>query len=206
VNEPAPEPAPGVGFGLGLGRVHGQRLRTEPPPCDKLTDDRAGRLRPRPGSPTIRRMPAESFQLLKTFFETAPAARKATRPLARGAQVNLALADGPARFTMESGSGQVLEGAAASPDFTLELPDGAVRRITSLGSDDVGEFGVEFFKLVLERDPELKVRIRIDAPTTSLIGHGYLGVLALGGMKVTWWLVKNGVKNPKAAIDRLRGR
>jgi hypothetical protein len=24
-------------------------------------------------------------------------------------------------------------------------------------------------------------------------------------MKVTWWLIKNGVKNPKAAIERLRG-
>jgi len=31
-------------------------------------------------------------------------------------------------------------------------------------------------------------------------------VLAAGGAKVAWWLLKNGVKNPKAAIDRLRGR
>ena len=89
--------------------------------------------------------------------------------------------------------------------LALVLPDGAVRRITALTSDDVGEFGIEFFKLVVEHDPTLKVRIRIDAPTTQLLGHGYLGVLAIGGMKVTWWLLKNGVKNPKAAIDRLRG-
>ena len=150
-------------------------------------------------------MPAESFHALKTFFETAPAARKATRPLARGARVNLALDGGPAHFSMESGSGQVHEGAAPSPDFTLTLPDAAVRRITALESDDVGEFGIEFFKLVLEHDPALKVRVHIDAATSTLIGHGYLGVLALGGMKVTWWLLKNGVKNPKAAIDRLRG-
>ena len=86
------------------------------------------------------------------------------------------------------------------------LPDGAVQRITSLQSDDVGEFGVEFFKLVLEKDPSLKVRIKIDASTGQLLSHGYLSVLAQGGMKVTWWLLKNGVKNPKAAIDRLRGR
>jgi hypothetical protein len=151
-------------------------------------------------------MPAPSYESLKRFFETAPAARKATRPLARGARVNLALDGGPARFTMESGAPEVREGAGEDPDFTLTLPDGAVRRITGLGSDDVGEFGVEFFKLVLERDPALKVRISIDAPTTRLLGNGYLGVLALGGMKVTWWLLKNGVKNPKAAIDRLRGR
>ncbi len=150
-------------------------------------------------------MPDASYESLKRFFESAPAARKATRPLARSARVNLALDGGPARFTMETGTPEVREGAAPDPDFTLTLPDGAVSRITAVGSDDVGEFGVEFFKLVLERDPALKVRVSIAAPTTRLLGHGYLGVLALGGMKVTWWLLRNGVKNPKAAIDRLRG-
>lgn len=149
-------------------------------------------------------MTGSSFDSLKAFFETSPAARKATRPLTRGARVNLALDSGPAHFTMESGAPEVRVEAVADPDFTLTLPPGAVQRITSLGSQDVGEFGVEFFKLVLERDPALKVRVKIDAPTTQLLGHGYLGVLAVGGMKVTWWLLKNGVKNPKAAIDRLR--
>lgn len=150
-------------------------------------------------------MPSTSLDTLKTFFERAPAARKATRPLARGARVNLALDGGPARFTMESGSAAVHEGRADDPDFTLTLPSAAVERITGLGSDDVGEFGIEFFKLLLERNPALKVRVRVNAPTARLLGHGYLGVLALGGVKVTWWLVKNGIKNPKAAIDRLRG-
>ena len=149
-------------------------------------------------------MTGPSFDSLKAFFETSPAARKATRPLTRGARVNLALDSGPAHFTMDGGAPEVRVEAAAEPDFTLTLPAGAVQRITSLRSDDVGEFGIEFFKLVLERDPALKVRVKIDAPTTQLLGHGYLGVLAVGGMKVTWWLLKNGVKNPKAAIDRLR--
>jgi hypothetical protein len=146
-----------------------------------------------------------SQEALKAFFETAPAARKATKPLARGARVNLLLDGGPAHFTMASGSPEVKDGADGDPDFTLTLPHAAVERVTRLGSDDVGEFGIEFFKLVLERDPSVKVRIRIDAPTTRLLSNGYLGVLAMGGLKVSWWLLKNGVKNPKAAIDRLRG-
>jgi hypothetical protein len=149
-------------------------------------------------------MPGPSYESLKRFFESAPAARKATRTLARDARVNLALAGGTVRFTMESGSPAVLDGPAEDPDFTLTLPDGAVERITSLASDDVGEFGVEFFKLVLDGDPARKVRVKIDAATVRLLGHGYLGVLALGGLKVSWWLIKNGVKNPKAAIERLR--
>ncbi|HET8541827.1 MAG TPA: AAA family ATPase [Anaeromyxobacter sp.] len=150
-------------------------------------------------------MPTGSLEALRTFFETAPAARRAARPLARGARVNLALDGGDARFTMESGAPEVHAGAAPDPDFTLTLPAAAVARITGMDGDDVGAFGIEFFRLVLERDPALKVRVRVNAPTTRLVGHGYLGVLALGGAKVAWWLVKNGVKNPKAAIDRLRG-
>ncbi len=150
-------------------------------------------------------MPAQSLEALRTFFGSAPAAQRATRPLSRGARVNLALDGGDARFTMETGSPEVHDGPAKDPDFTLTLPAGAVARITALRSEDVGEFGIEFFKLVLERDPALKIRVRVDAPTTQLLGHGYLGVLALGGMKVTWWLVKNGIRNPRAAIDRLRG-
>jgi hypothetical protein len=150
-------------------------------------------------------MPATSFEALRTFFETALAARKATRPLSRDARVNLVLADVLARFTMETGAPTLHQGPAPDPDFTLTLPDGAVERLTSLASDDVGEFGIAFFKLVLDQDPARKVRVRIDAPTTRLLGHGYLGVLALGGMRVTWWLLKNGVKNPRAAIERLRG-
>jgi hypothetical protein len=150
-------------------------------------------------------MPGPSYEALKTFFETSAAARKAARPLSRGARVNLALDGGVARFTTESGAPEVRDGAEPDPDFTITLPAGAVERITSLESDDVGEFGIAFFKLVLERDPALKARVHIDASTSRLIGHGYLGVLALGGVKVTWWLVKNGIRNPKAAIDRLRG-
>jgi hypothetical protein len=150
-------------------------------------------------------MPTPTFETLKKFFETAEAARKATKPLKDGAEVAVQLDGGPATFAVRDGRVHLSEGQSQRPDFTLFLPDAAVQRVTSLKSDDVGEFGVEFFKLVLEKDPTLKVRVKIDASTGQLLSHGYLSVLALGGLKVTWWLLKNGVKNPKAAIDRLRG-
>ena len=149
-------------------------------------------------------MSTASYEALKKFFETSSVARKATRPLHDAAEVALQLDGGPANFKVQGGQARVQEGPAVNPDFTLHLPDAAVQRITSLRSEDVGEFGVEFFKLVLEKDPALKAKVKIDAPTGQLLSHGYLGVLAQGGLKVTWWLLKNGVKNPKAAIDRLR--
>ena len=151
-------------------------------------------------------MPDPIAASLARFFETSPAAAKATRPLAADARVALALPGGPARFAMRGGKATVVEGAEPDPDFTLTLPEGAVKHVTSLDTDDVGQFGIEFFKLVLAREPERKVRIQVHASTARLVSHGYLGVLAAGGAKVGWWLLKNGVKNPKAAIDRLRGK
>ena len=74
------------------------------------------------------------------------------------------------------------------------------------GRGDAGLFGIEFFKLVMEKDPKAKARVKVHASTSRLLGRGYLGVLALGGVKVSWWLLKNGIRNPKAAIDRLRGK
>ena len=150
-------------------------------------------------------MPIQSTEALARFFATSPAARRATRPLSRDARVALDLAGVPARFTMSTGAGQVEPGVEPDPDFTLTLPDGAVAHLTSTRADDVGEFGIEFFKLVLSREPERKVRVRIHASTARLVSHGYLGVLAAGGAKVAWWLLKNGAKNPRAAIERLRG-
>jgi hypothetical protein len=147
---------------------------------------------------------SDGLEPLRRFFETAPVARRATRPLSRAARVAILLEGGPARFDMESGAPRVEAGACEEPDFTLEMPPEAVHRITALESDDVGEFGVAFFALVLAKDPAVHVRVHVQASTARLLAHGYLGVLALGGLRVTWWLLRNGIRNPRAAIEKLR--
>jgi hypothetical protein len=151
-------------------------------------------------------VPDDCFEALRDFLARSPAARKATRPLSPEARVNLLLPGGPASFGMAGGAPALAPGACEDPDFTLTLPEEAVRRITSLGGEDVGEHGVEFFRLALERDPALKVRVQVQASTARLLARGYLGVLALGGLQLSWWLLRVGVRNPAAAIDRLRGR
>lgn len=146
-----------------------------------------------------------SLDDLSRFFATSPAARKATKPLARDARVALRLDAVEARFSMHTGEPRVEAAAEGDPDFTLTLPDGAVRHLTALPGDDVGAFGIAFFQLVLTRDPGRRVRVQVHASTARLVAHGYLGVLATGGAKVGWWLLKQGVRNPRAAIERLRG-
>jgi hypothetical protein len=151
-------------------------------------------------------VPGPALEAIRDFFERAPVARRATRPLSTAAEVGLDLATGPARFSMEGGRPAVAEGPARDPDFTLAIPDEAAARLAGLVGADAGAVGIEFFRLALDRTPERRIRIRVHTSTARLVGRGYLGVLALGGLSLAVWLVKQGVANPKAAIERLRRR
>ena len=151
-------------------------------------------------------MDGTSLERLAHFFTTAPAARRAVGPLAAGARVALQLDEGPAGFTLEAGQPRLAPGPLADPDFTLRLPRAAVERLAALPGQDVGEAGLAFFGLVLERDPALHVGISVQAPTARLVAHGYLAVLALGGARVALWLLRRGASSPRRVIERLRGR
>jgi hypothetical protein len=151
-------------------------------------------------------MTETSLARLARHFATSPAARRAVRPLAEGARVALLLDEGPAGFTLAEGAPRLEPGPLVDPDFTLRLPSAAVARLTALEGDDVGEAGVAFFRLLLERDPALRVEARVQAPTGRLVRHGYLAVLALGGLRVAAFLLTRGLRDPRAVVERLRGR
>lgn len=147
-----------------------------------------------------------SLEALRDFFHSAPAARRATRPLRREAEVALDLDGEPARFAMASGAPEILPGPARDPDFALGLPAEAVRRLTAGEGAGVGGLGVSFFRMVLSRDPALRVRVRLLASTARLVRRGYLEVLALGGLEVALWLLRAGARSPLSALERLRRR
>ncbi|MBI5071011.1 MAG: AAA family ATPase [Deltaproteobacteria bacterium] len=150
-------------------------------------------------------MSAAALASLTAVLER-PVARRAARALAPATEVGLLVAGTAARFTMEGGRPVLREGAAADPDFTLTLPEAAVARLAAQQTDDVGEMGIAFFQLLMERDPSLHVGVRIQASTVRLLSHGYLSVLALGGMRVGLWLLRKGLADPRAVIERLRRR
>ena len=151
-------------------------------------------------------MGGPTFEALKGFLEGAEAARRAARPLSPAAEVGLRLDGAPARFQAVEGRPAVLDEPPRDPDFTLDLPPAAVARLVALPPGEVGALGVAFFELVLSRDPAVRVGVRLHASTPRLISHGWLGVLAQGGLQVGLYLLKKGAANPRAAIDRLRGR
>jgi hypothetical protein len=151
-------------------------------------------------------MTAPSLARLDRFFATSPAARRAVRPLAPAARVALLLDEGPAGFTLDGGAPRLAPGPLDDPDFTLRLPAEAVARLTALDGADVGEVGVAFFQLLLERDPALRVQASVQAATGRLVRHGYLAVLAQGGLRVADFLLARGLRDPRAVVERLRRR
>jgi hypothetical protein len=148
---------------------------------------------------------ATTLDLLSAFFATSPAARRAVRPLAATARVALLLDEGPAGFTVDGGAARLAAGPLPDPDFTLRLPAAAVARLVEVEGDDVGAIGIAFFQALLDREPSRRVRVTVEASTARLVSHGYLGVLALGGLKVGLFLLRRGLADPRRVIERLRG-
>jgi hypothetical protein len=105
---------------------------------------------------------------------------------------------------MASGAPLLSAGAPAVPDFTLRLPAEAVRRLCDRPGAGVGELGLLFFALARDQDPQRRIGIRIQATTGRLLSNGYLTVLAVGGPRVALWLLRRGLSDPRAAIERLR--
>lgn len=146
---------------------------------------------------------------MKRFFEESRAARRATAPLGRGAEVRIEFADEPGtpyRFATEESPATVVPGAARDPDFTLEMPPAAVEEITGLSGDSLGEFAVAFFKCILTDDPARKVRLKLHSGLLKLTRRGYLKTMALGGPTVILFMAKKGLKGPlalKRAISKL---
>ena len=149
-----------------------------------------------------------SLDALAELFARAPSASRAVRRLSPSARVGLELDEGLAGFAVSDGVAVLTAGAPGDPDFTLRLPAAAVARLCAHAGAGVGvgELGLAFFTLLLERDPSLRVGVRVHASTSRLLAHGYLGVLALGGPRVLAWLLRRGLADPRAVIERLRRR
>lgn len=150
-----------------------------------------------------------SHILLKEFFETHPAAARATGPLGKDAEVRVIFPEEPGdfRFVKRGKIATVEAAAAADPDFDLTLPRTALEEITGMSSDNLGEFAVAFFKCILADTPDRKVHVKLHSGLLKLTRRGYLKTMALGGPTVMMFLAKKGLKGPrgiKKAIDTLR--
>lgn len=156
-----------------------------------------------PADPTIDR--------LARLFREHPAWVDAARRIAPRAKCNV-------YFTHRAGEVWRLEqapdgahlrrGAADDPDFVFRFAPGSIDRLAAAG-DEVGEFAVALFALMLEDDPQLRVDLRIAASFPRLVGRGYLRLLIDAGPAVLAFGASHGIQTVGALrrfVARLRRR
>jgi len=147
--------------------------------------------------------------VLQRFFESSEAARRASAPLKKAAQVAVRFTDvsGDFHFKLVDGKPRFSEGRADDPDFELTMAPGAVSAIAAQPNADVGDLGILFFQHIVARDPQAKINVKLHSGLIKLTMRGWLSVLAQGGVKVFGWMASKGLKGPSAvasALSRLK--
>ena len=147
--------------------------------------------------------------VLQRFFESSEAARRASAPLKKAAQVAVRFTDvsGDFHFKLVDGKPRFSEGRADDPDFELTMAPGAVSAIAAQPNADVGDLGILFFQHIVARDPQAKINVKLHSGLIKLTMRGWLSVMAQGGGKVFGWMAAKGLKGPSAvahALSRLK--
>ena len=154
------------------------------------------------------------FEVLKLFLEESEASRTASKPLKNGIEIGIRFAgsDDDYHVIKEEGRLMVKAGAARAPDWTAVISSGAVHSIKAMPDPDLGDLGVMVLKLMAKgvNDPhsEDHIKVHLTAGFFTILRHGYLGILPLGGPKVGKFLAQHGLKNIsgiKRVFKKLRG-
>lgn len=143
--------------------------------------------------------------MMRRFFETSDAGRRAASSLKKAATVAVRFTDVPGefRFHVIDGQPRFEAGGASDPDFDLTLAPGAVRDICSKPHADVGDLGILFFQHIVAKDEQEKIRVKLHSGLVKLTMRGWLSVLAAGGPKVIGWMAQKGLKGPSAVASAL---
>lgn len=147
--------------------------------------------------------------VLSTFLATHPGARRAAGSLRAGAEFAITFAGlaGHWRgYRSDSGELQLEQGQAIDPDFELQVPRAAIDDICSRKDASVGDLGVAFFELMVSRQQERRIHVKVRSGLVKLTRRGWLGLVTLGGPALMVWLGRKGLKGPGAiasALNRL---
>ena len=96
------------------------------------------------------------------------------------------------RLVRRRGRTKLLRGAARDPDLVFRFTPAAVTRLAAVRGD-VGDFAVELFSRMAERQRAQRVDFRVAASFRRLAERGYVRALLAAGPKVLTFAVAHGV-------------
>ena len=153
-------------------------------------------------------MSEKDFERLEDFVTNHSVAVRSAKPLKTGVEVGIIFTKDnfECRFVKERKSAKMYRGKAKNPDFELYVGEKVIEHMMEMDSNDIGEFGIEFFKHIMNRTPEENVRPKFHIGFFKMVSHGYIRVIMLGGIGLFKWLAKNGVsiKSIKSAFERMK--
>lgn len=146
-------------------------------------------------------------QRLDNLFAKA-VCMKATEPIKQGATIAVTLAEeGPFSLIKSRDRMVVSPAPPLTPDLSFLIPLPALSVLEKVESSSVGDVGIEILKLMVHGDPEYRIQAKVHLGLFSLLRHGYLSVLTLGGPAVMKFLASKGLTNMgkiKDAIARMK--
>lgn len=140
-------------------------------------------------------LPDASVRRLAALFRSHPAWTRAAALLSEEACSNVRFQHRPGEvwhLARVAGETRLEPGARRDADLELGFPPGAIERLEATRGG-ISAFAVAMFELAVERDPALRVELRILAPFSRLVRRGYLRLLVAGGPAVLAWGAAHGV-------------
>ena len=150
-------------------------------------------------------------------YLTQPIAEQAAKSLADGVQIefcimtpkNPSLLNEPEQivevftFTKKGRKNQILFQAAEHPELVFTLTPNAATEILKNPSKDIGEIGVSIAKLIISKDENTKISIKLRSGMLGLFTKGYLGVITSGGVSFASFLATRGLSGMSAIKDAI---
>lgn len=133
---------------------------------------------------------------LAELFERNSVWRRAAAYLDDAAASDVYLTTRPSEVwhvEQRAGETRLIRGAARDPDFAIGFTPSAVARLAEVDGE-VGDFAVRLFRLATEAAPQDRIELRVLAPFARLVRHGYLSLLAGGGLRVLSYGATHGVR------------
>lgn len=157
-------------------------------------------------------MSSADYLKLKTFLEERDVAIRAAKPLKEKTIIAIHIVgdETPYWVSRKGKKTELIEGEPmGEPQVTFTISPKAIDRLVNFDSEDIGEFGVLFFKIMVSNDEEQVLSAKLNTGFLGLTSIGVFGVLALGGKTVMMFLAKhglNGLKGIKKAIQSMRNK
>ena len=145
-------------------------------------------------------MSQQDFDFLKEFLEARDVSHRAAAPLKDGTVIGMVIVGDPEpSYVLRESKRTVLKRGTPpkDPDLRFTISPAAIKRLHDFPSEDIGEFGVEFFRIMVSKEPDMELGVKLNVGVFGLTRLGFFGILALGGPAVMGFLARQGLRSLK---------